>query len=111
MDMINAEGVSTDTIKRKSRRLCDLESRISTANNQIENLKEWIGDIKAKRIAVEAALDQQIHSKQKTLEKRLRRQRQLKRELDLLLVRIVCFANVCENSLFCNCWTSELHLF
>lgn len=89
MDLINAEGVSTDTIKRKSRKLCDLEIKISTANNQIENLKEWIGDIKAKRIAVEAALDQQIHSKQKTLEKRLRRQRQLKRELDLLLVSMV----------------------
>ena len=87
MDFINEEGVSTETITRKSQELHNLEIETSHVNNQIENLKEWIGDIKAKRIAAEIALDNQIRTKRQVLEKRKRRERQLKRELDQLLVR------------------------
>ena len=87
MDFINEEGVSTETITRKSQELHHLEIETAHVNNQIENLKEWISDIKAKRIAVETALDNQIRTKRHILEKRKRRERQLKRELDQLLVR------------------------
>ena len=87
MDFINEEGVSTETITHKSQELHNLEIETSHVNNQIENLKEWIGDIKAKRIAAEIALDNQIRTKRQVLEKRKRRERQLKRELDQLLVR------------------------
>ena len=88
MDLINSEGVSTPAILRKSREVHNLDLETASVNNQIDNLKEWIGDIKAKRIAVEAALDAQIRSKRQILAKRKRRAKELRQELDKLLVRI-----------------------
>ena len=88
MDLINAEGVSTPAILRKTQELHDLELKTVSVNHQIDNLKDWIGDIKAKRIAVETALDAQIRSKRQILAKRQRREKELKRELDNLLVSI-----------------------
>jgi predicted nucleic acid-binding Zn-ribbon protein len=86
MDFLDAEGVMTDDIAKKLQHITDLDLKISGVNNQIENLKEWRRDIKAKRSAVHIALDQEIAVKRRVLQKRQRRQQQLEAEVKRLVV-------------------------
>ena len=87
MEYLNDAGVLTRDLKAKVDELNELQSQISTADTDIQDLKDKIKKVKLKRVAARAALTADIRVTKLRLTAKQRRKKRLQYELARLEVQ------------------------